>query len=137
MFYSLSVENSSLKRDRDQLTVERNDLCALAERRQQEIERVRTEGQAISKQLEEVVTQFVIDSVFLFLLYHSVQANVAKCEALVKAEDLSSREVSLQYREKRMADEKEFLEGQAKSLMSELNRRNEENIALKREQTAK
>jgi hypothetical protein len=56
---------------------------------------------------------------------------------VVKFEDLNSREVSLDYREKRMADEKAFLQEQSKGLMEELRKKNNEIIQLRREQTAK
>lgn len=114
---SLNVENGSLKRERDQLGEERNDLFALAERRQAEIDRVHEDWRSLSKQLEE--------------------ANAARCGALVKAEEVESKELSLRYREKRMEEERQYLQGQVTALDTELRQRNEENIALRREQTAK
>ncbi len=48
---SLDVENGSLKRERDQLSGERNDLFALAERRQQELEQAREEWKGIATRL--------------------------------------------------------------------------------------
>ena len=114
---SLEVENLSLKRDRDQLSAERNDLFELAERRQLEVERLHGEWQTLSKQLAE--------------------ANEDKCRALVAAEDVKSAEVSLQYREKRMEEEREYLNGQVRALTEELARKNEEVMAARREAITK
>ena len=65
--HSLSVENASLKREREQLCNERNDLFGLAERRQAELERGQQEWKRLSQQL--------------------VEANNAKCEALIKVRE--------------------------------------------------
>ena len=64
LIFSLSSENSSLKRERSQLTQERDDLFGLAERRQAEVDRLQKEWQTLSDQL--------------------IEANNAKCQALVK-----------------------------------------------------
>ncbi len=115
--FSLSLESAALRRERDQLSAERNDLIALAERRQEEVERLGRERQALSKQVEE--------------------ANAAKCNALVKAEEVKSKEVSLRYREKRLEEEREFLTTQHSALTEELRKKSEEALALRREQSAK
>ncbi len=72
-----------------------------------------------------------------FCEFRLEEANASKCEALVKAEELQSREVSLEYREKRMKEEREFMELQVASLNEEISRKTEESIALRREQTSK
>jgi nucleoprotein TPR len=114
---SLEVENGSLKRERDQLSAERNDLFELAERRQQEVERLHAEWQTLSKQLGE--------------------ANEEKCRALVASEDVKSKEVSLQYRERRMEEEREYLNSQVRTLTEELTRKNEESMGVRREAITK
>ncbi len=55
----------------------------------------------------------------------------------MKAEELTTREVSLDYREKRMAEEKQFLETQVNALTEEVRNRNDEIINLRREQTSR
>ena len=57
--------------------------------------------------------------------------------ALVAAEDVKSAEVSLQYREKRMEEEREYLNGQVRALTEELSRKNEEVMAARREAITK
>ena len=94
-----------------QLSAERNDLFELAERRQLEVERLHGEWQTLSRQLAE--------------------ANEEKCRALVAAEDVKSAEVSLQYRERRMEEEREYLNGQVRALTEELARKNEEVMAAR------
>ncbi len=50
----LGVEAGALRRERDQLATERNDLFALAERRLTDIETARADAARVAKQLEEV-----------------------------------------------------------------------------------
>ena len=114
LLYSVTVENQSLKRERDQLKAERDDLFELAERRQTEISNLNKDWQNMSAELRE--------------------ANNAKFEAILKAEDVASKEVTLQYKEKRMEEEREYLNNQISTLTDELHIKNDEIINAKRDQ---
>ena len=55
----------------------------------------------------------------------------------MKAEEVESKELSLKYREKRMEEEREYLGAQVAALTEETRKKNDENISLRREQTAR
>ena len=97
------------------MTAERHDLLEMAERRQAEIDRLQAEWKTMSDQL--------------------IEANRAKCEAQVGAEDVVSREAALAFKEKRMTEEREYLTAQIGALQTELTRKNEEVLRVRTEQT--
>lgn len=111
----LSEENGSLKRERDQLQGERNDVIGMAERRLTEIERLQKEVQSLSNQL--------------------LEANNAKCEAIVKVEEIASKEIVLEYKEKRIQEEREYMNAQIQTLSSQLSQTNDEIIRVRSEQS--
>lgn len=114
-FFRLSEENGSLKRERDQLQGERNDVIGMAERRLTEIERLQKEVQSLSNQL--------------------LEANNAKCEAIVKVEEIASKEIVLEYKEKRIQEEREYMNAQIQTLSSQLSQTNDEIIRVRSEQS--
>ncbi|XP_068618609.1 nucleoprotein TPR-like isoform X2 [Battus philenor] len=99
---SLENEIISLKSARDAAIDERNDLTRILERRDAEIERLIANETSISQQLRAA-----IDS---------------KCEALALNDEIQSKELSLQYREKRIEQERTLLNSQISSLTEEVNR---------------
>ncbi|XP_038223270.1 nucleoprotein TPR-like [Zerene cesonia] len=100
--FRLENEIISLKSARDAAIDERNDLTRILERRDTEIERLTANEASISQQLRAA-----IDS---------------KCEALALNDDIQSKELSLQYREKRLDQERVLLNSQINILNEEVDR---------------
>ncbi|XP_045784388.1 nucleoprotein TPR-like [Maniola jurtina] len=100
----LENEAISLKSARDAAVYERNDLTRILERRDTEIERLTANQISLSRQLRAA-----IDS---------------KCEAEMLAlnDEIQSKELSLQYREKRLDQERVLLNSQITALTEEVNR---------------
>ncbi|CAH0729760.1 unnamed protein product, partial [Brenthis ino] len=100
--HRLENEVISLKSSRDAAIDERNDLTRILQRRDAEIERLTTNETSLAQQLRAA-----IDS---------------KCEALALNDEIQSKELSLQYREKRLDQERVLLNSQITSLTEEVNR---------------
>lgn len=98
----LENETISMKSARDAAVDERNDLTRILQRRDVEIERLIASEAALSQQLRGA-----IDS---------------KCEALALNDEIQSKELSLQYREKRIEQERTLLNSQIAGLTEEVNR---------------
>ncbi|KAL0871932.1 hypothetical protein ABMA27_004380 [Loxostege sticticalis] len=98
----LENEAISLKSARDAAVDERNDLTRILERRDVEIERLTANEVSISQQLRAAID--------------------AKCEALALNDEIQSKELSLQYREKRIEQERVLLNSQIAGLTEEVNR---------------
>lgn len=98
----LENEAISLKSARDAAVDERNDLTRILQRRDTEIERVTASEASLSQQLRAAID--------------------AKCEALVLNDEIQSKELSLQYREKRIEQERVLLNSQIAGLTEEVNR---------------
>ncbi|XP_045784623.1 nucleoprotein TPR-like [Maniola jurtina] len=98
----LENEAVSLNSARDAAVDERNDLTRILERRDTEIERLTANQISLSQQLRAA-----IDS---------------KCEALALNDEIQSKELSLQYREKRLDQERVLLNSQITALTEKVNR---------------
>ncbi|XP_063535271.1 nucleoprotein TPR-like [Cydia strobilella] len=98
----LENEAVSLKSARDAAVDERNDLTRILERRDTEIERVTANETSLSQQLRAAID--------------------AKCEALALNDETQSKELALQYREKRIDQERTLLNSQISGLTEEVNR---------------
>ncbi|CAK1556263.1 unnamed protein product [Leptosia nina] len=98
----LENEVISIKSARDAAVDERNDLTRILQRRDTEIERLTANEVSLSQQLKAA-----IDS---------------KCEALALNDEIQSKELSLQYREKRLDQERVLLNSQIKILNEEVDR---------------
>ncbi|XP_053606301.1 nucleoprotein TPR [Plodia interpunctella] len=98
----LENEIISLKSSRDAAIDERNDLTRILQRRDAEIERLTANETSISQQLRSAID--------------------AKCEALALNDEIQSKELSLQYREKRIEQERVLLNSQISGLTEEVNR---------------
>ena len=96
-------QREDLKRQLFTARAERDDMSGLAERRQGEVERLAGEIKTLTEQV--------------------ASAQGARSEALVKMEEVESREVQLEHKEKRLVEEREFMSGQVKMLQEELERR--------------
>lgn len=100
--HRLENEVISFKSSRDAAIDERNDLTRILQRRDAEIERLTANETSLAQQLRAA-----IDS---------------KCEALALNDEIQSKELSLQYREKRLDQERVLLNSQITSLTEEVNR---------------
>lgn len=98
----LENEIISLKSSRDAAVDERNDLTRILQRRDAEIERLTSNETSLSQQLRAAID--------------------AKCEALALNDEIQSKELSLQYREKRIEQERTLLNSQIAGLTEEVNR---------------
>ncbi|KAJ8713492.1 hypothetical protein PYW07_013862 [Mythimna separata] len=98
----LENEIISLKSSRDAAVDERNDLTRILQRRDTEIERLTSSEAALAQQLRAAID--------------------AKCEALALNDEIQSKELSLQYREKRIEQERTLLNSQIAGLTEEVNR---------------
>ncbi|KAI8426277.1 hypothetical protein MSG28_005163 [Choristoneura fumiferana] len=98
----LENEAISLKSARDAAVDERNDLTRILQRRDTEIERLTANEVSLSQQLRAAID--------------------AKCEALALNDEIQSKELSLQYREKRIEQERTLLNSQIAGLTEEVNR---------------
>lgn len=98
----LENEIISIKSSRDAAVDERNDLTRILQRRDTEIERLIANETALSLQLRAAID--------------------TKCEALAQNDDIQSKELALQYREKRIEQERTLLNSQIAGLTEEVNR---------------
>ncbi|XP_008561192.1 nucleoprotein TPR [Microplitis demolitor] len=102
----LQKETSEFRRQRDAAVDERDTLQMQAERRDHEVERLHTEITSLSSQLQAAVT--------------------AKCQAIAEAEEIRSREMNLEYKEKRLDQERALTAQQISALEIELSKRSME-----------
>ncbi|XP_012542319.1 nucleoprotein TPR [Monomorium pharaonis] len=102
----LEKENGELRRQRDTATDEANALQLQVERRDTEIERMRTELASYSSQLQAAIA--------------------AKCQTLAETEEIRSREMTLDYKEKRLEQERVLFTQQLAGLEEELAKRTSE-----------
>jgi len=108
-----SAERDDFRRQLFAAKAERDDMAGLAERRQQEVERVSGEIRALTEQV--------------------IQAQTAKCEAMVRVEEVEGRERAIEHREKRVEEERSLMQSQVQLLQTELDARCEEVLAAKRD----
>ncbi|GAB1864152.1 Nucleoprotein TPR [Camponotus japonicus] len=102
----LEKENGELRRQRDTVTDETNALQLQVERRDTEIERMRIELSSLSSQLQNAIA--------------------VKCQTLSDTEEIRSREMTLDFKEKRLEQERVLLSQQMASLEEELAKRTSE-----------
>ena len=109
----VNSERDDLKRQVFTSKAARDDIASLADRRQAEVERLASDIRNLTEQLS--------------------RAQAAKTEALVRMEEIESREVQLDHKEKRLSEEAEFHVNQVKMLENELEKQREEFLSAKRE----
>lgn len=113
----LENEIISIKSSRDAAVDERNDLTRILQRRDAEFERLTANETALSQQLRAAID--------------------AKCEALALNDEIQSKELSLQYREKRIEQERTLLNSQIAGLTEEVNRLTSELQTLRLNNTSR
>ncbi|XP_026667646.1 nucleoprotein TPR-like [Ceratina calcarata] len=112
----LEKENADLRRHRDTVVDERDALQLQVERRDTEIERMHTELSSLGNQLQNAVA--------------------AKCQALAETEEIRSREMTLEFKEKRLEQERALIGQQMVGLEEELTKRMSELQATRAEASA-
>ncbi|XP_015171242.1 PREDICTED: nucleoprotein TPR-like [Polistes dominula] len=113
----LEKENGDLRKQRDAAVDERDTLQLQVERRDFEIERMRTELSSLGTQLQTAVA--------------------AKCQALAEAEEVRSRDMTLDFKEKRLEQERTLFSQQIAGLEEELSKRTAELQATRAEASAR
>ncbi|RLU20480.1 hypothetical protein DMN91_007090 [Ooceraea biroi] len=113
----LEKENGDLRRQRDTITDDTNALQLQVERRDTEIERMRIELSSLSSQLQAAIA--------------------AKCQTLADTEEIRSREMTLDFKEKRLEQERVLLSQQMAGLEEELAKRTSELQTARSEASAR
>lgn len=108
-------EVSEFRRDKRVAEEERDSLAKLADRRSIEVERLQADIVALEAQLQA--------------------ASRAKCEALAKVHEIESKEVTLDFKEKRLEQEKQITSHQIQTLTEDLNRNISELQTIRRDNT--
>lgn len=109
----LEAENIECKRQRDNLINERDALQSNLESRTAEIERLKGDVRELEKQLKAAIN--------------------AKYDAIAKYDEIQSKEASLEYKERRMEQDKNILQSQLASLTETYQSNLEELMAIRRE----
>lgn len=113
----LETEAAEYRHQRNLAVDERDEQVKMLLRRNAEIERLQTDLTTLTKQFEAAVN--------------------AKCEALAQADEVSSMKLRLEYREKRIEQERQLLNNQIESLTEDLNARTEELLNMRRDNTSR
>lgn len=113
----LEDTTAEFRRQRDLIVDERDNLLKMLDRRNTELERLQSDITTVTAQLNCAVN--------------------SKCEALAKYEEISSLKLTLDYKEKHMEQEKQFLNNQIQNLTEDLNRRASELQNLRCDHTSK
>lgn len=110
-------EAAEFRRQRDAAIDERDSLQAMLERRSTEVERLTGDVNLLSEQLQSAIA--------------------SKCEVLAKCEDVDSMKSNLEFRERRMEQERTLLNNQIQNLTEDLNKRVNELMQMRRENTTR
>uniref|UniRef100_A0A8C9ZW75 Nucleoprotein TPR n=1 Tax=Sander lucioperca TaxID=283035 RepID=A0A8C9ZW75_SANLU len=109
----LSSEQTLLSKAKEELEAEKRELVRTLERRSLEVEHLNDDFRQLNDKLVEV--------------------NTSKMALQMKLDELESAEVNIKYKEKRMEQEKELLNGQTSWLNEELKAKSEELLSLSRQ----
>lgn len=109
----LETENIEYRRQRDNIINERDALQSTLESRCAEIDRLQCDVRELEKQLKAAVN--------------------AKYDAMAKYDEVQAKEASLEYKERRMEQEKNILTSQLQSVTESYNSTLEELLALRKE----
>lgn len=113
----MEKENGELRRHRDTVTDDRNALQLQVERRDTEVARMRTELSSLGTQLQTAIA--------------------AKCQVLADTEEIQSQKMTLDFKEKRLEQERVLLSQQIAGLEEELAKRNSELQTTRSEASAR
>lgn len=112
---SFERELASLRNDKKAICDERDHLMKVIERQNSEVDRLQQDLKAYQQQLKAAIG--------------------AKCEALARVDEIEGKEVSLDFKERRMEQEREMLHKQIQTLTQDLNRNISELQNIRRENT--
>lgn len=111
------IEIAEYRHQRNLAVDERDEHRKMIQRRNAEVERLQADITTLTKQLEAAVN--------------------AKCEALAQADEVASMKLTLEYREKRIEQERTLFTRQIESLTEDLNQRTEELLNMRRDNTSR
>ncbi|XP_067629851.1 nucleoprotein TPR isoform X2 [Eurosta solidaginis] len=104
-----------LRNERNSVAEERDSLLKLIERQKSELDRLQEEIHSYQQQLKHAIT--------------------AKCEAISKVDEIESQKVALDFKERRMEQERTMLHNQIRTLTDDLNRNISELQSIRRDNT--
>lgn len=113
----LEAEAADHRHKRNLAIDERDEHLKMLQRRNAEVERLQSDLKTLTRQLETAVN--------------------TKCEALAQADEVESMKITLEYKEKRIEQERVLLNNQIESLTKELNLRTEEILNMRRDNTSR
>lgn len=111
------TEMLEYRKDRNGVVDERDSLIKMVQRRNFEVERLEDDVKELKKQLQSAINQ--------------------KCEALSKYDEIQHKEVTLDFKDKRMEQERAILQNQIDMLTSDLNRNIQELSKIRSETTTR
>lgn len=109
------AETMECRREKNDAIDERDCLLKVIERRNAEVERLQADVKTYEAQLQAAIN--------------------AKCEALAKVDEIQSKEMALDFKEKRMDQEKNIMTNQIQNLTEDLNRNIAELQTIRRDHT--
>lgn len=112
---SYERELCTLRNEKKAIADDRDHLLKVIERQNSELERLQQDLKTYQQQLRAAIS--------------------AKCEALARVDEIESKEVSLDFKERRMEQEREMLHKQIQTLSQDLNRNISELQNIRRENT--
>ncbi|CAG9856760.1 unnamed protein product [Phyllotreta striolata] len=113
---ALEAEAANSRRERNAIADERDELSKMMNRRNTKIEMLQSDLENVTKQLEAALQ--------------------AKFEAMASSEEVASMKLNIEYREKRLEQEKKLMNRQVEDLTQALNERVEELLNMKRDTTS-
>ncbi|KAF2897948.1 hypothetical protein ILUMI_08223, partial [Ignelater luminosus] len=111
----LEAEAADFRHQRNLAFGERDELAKTLERTSAEVERLQMDVSTLTKQLQSAVN--------------------AKCEALAEANEVGSLKLTLEYKEKRLDQERALLNNHVETLTQSLHERTEELLNMKKDNT--
>lgn len=109
------LETSEYRKERDSAVDERDTHLKMAERKSGEVERLQSDVTVLKQQLQLSINE--------------------KCEALAKVNEIQSKELNLEFKEKRLEQERHHLNATIKQLNENLNKTMAELSNVRRENT--
>ncbi|XP_050326890.1 nucleoprotein TPR [Bactrocera neohumeralis] len=108
-------ELAALRAERNSVAEERDSLLKLIERQKSELDRLQEEIHSYQQQLKNAIS--------------------SKCEAIARVDEIESQKVALDFKERRMEQERAMLHNQIRTLTDDLNRNISELQSIRRDNT--
>ncbi|XP_019755756.1 nucleoprotein TPR-like isoform X1 [Dendroctonus ponderosae] len=113
----LESEAAQYRHERNLAVDDRDEQLKMLQRRTGEAEMLQLDIETLTKQLEDAIN--------------------TKCEALAKAEEVESMKLTLEYKEKRLEQERSLMNSQIQSLTEELEERTDELLNMRRDNSSR